>query len=291
LSRGGVASPPSTNGHTPQITLETRVRRLEKRLALTEKAATHAERAADRTGRQLLKLERQLIKQAPALPQIAALTGLRRGHKILDVGCGPGRLTREFVLYLDDDGAYHGLDVRKEVIDDLVVAYGDLPNFHFHHADLSNSTYNKEGGAAATAYRFPLESATFDLVLLRSVFTHLVPAEVENYMTEIGRVLRPGGHAYITYFLLNDQSLPLVRSPEGEMSHPLFRVDRGDHLLTSDDNPAHAVALEEATIRELYARNGMRVVEPIRYGSWPGQQRSYVQKTFRQDVVIAEKQP
>jgi SAM-dependent methyltransferase len=273
----GPATPASANSSIPELALEAKVRQLEKR--------------ADRANRQMRKLERTLIKQAPMLPGIAALTGLTRRHAVLDVGCGPGQLTREFVLYLDDGGSYHGLDVREAIIDQLKLAYGDLPNFHFHHADLSNSTYNHEGGADARAYRFPLESDTIDLVVLRSVFTHLVPDEIENYLTEIGRVLRPGGRAYITYFLLSERSLPIVRTLDGEMAHPLFRVDRGDHLLNSDDNPAHAVAVDEALIRGFYDRNGMRVVEPVRYGSWPGQQKSYVQKACRQDVVVAEKQP
>jgi hypothetical protein len=50
--------------------------------------------------------------------------------------------------------------------------------------------------------------------------------------------------------------------------------------------PEEAVAYEENQIREFYQRHGLRVLEPIRYGSWCGRENglSY------QDMVLAKKE-
>ena len=67
------------------------------------------------------------------------------------------------------------------------------PNFRFQVADIRNKEYNSGERFAASEYEFPYEDASFDFVLLTSVFTHLLPNEVENYLSEIQRVLAPGG--------------------------------------------------------------------------------------------------
>ena len=47
-------------------------------------------------------------------------------------------------------------------------------------------------------------------MLLKSVFTHMLPAAVTTYTSEISRVLKKGGRAVVTYFLLNAESRRFV---------------------------------------------------------------------------------
>ena len=132
--------------------------------------------------------------------------GLRPDQTILDVGCGCAKVARPLVDFLSQDGEYHGIDIGADCIAWCRNAYRRFPNFHFHHADLFSTRYNRNGGSPASRYRFPLERGTVDLVFLGSVFTHLLPAEVENYLRETARVLRPGGRVIATYFILDDVS-------------------------------------------------------------------------------------
>ena len=53
---------------------------------------------------------------------------------------------------------------------------------------------------------FPCADNSFDLVFLTSVFTHMFAGDVENYLSEISRVLKPGGKCLITWFLLDEVS-------------------------------------------------------------------------------------
>ena len=70
-----------------------------------------------------------------------------------------------------------------------------------------------------------------------SVFTHMRRREVANYLSEISRVLKPNGKCYITYFLINEETLgcldKLGDSADGWVNYKFqFEVDGG---LTSDN--------------------------------------------------------
>jgi cyclopropane fatty-acyl-phospholipid synthase-like methyltransferase len=43
------------------------------------------------------------------------------------------------------------------------------------------------------------------VILLKSVFTHLRPAEVENYLKEVARLLKADGRCLAPFFLLNQE--------------------------------------------------------------------------------------
>jgi SAM-dependent methyltransferase len=265
---------------------ERQIRELRKRLRRMESDQNETLKRLAKVEAELRKRERWMQKSLPQLPGIAALSGIAPDHAILDVGCGPGRLTWELVTFLSPAGTYHGIEVQRELVEDLERRFGRLPNFHFHHADLANSEYNLDGKASAETYRFPLDDASIDRVVLRSIVTHLLPAEVENYLAEIARVLRPGGRSYISWFLLDDESRPTVQRTDGDAPHSLFQINHGDYWVRSDDNPAAAVAFEEAWVRDAYERHGMRIIEPIHHGGWSDRPGRFDQ---RQDVVLAER--
>lgn len=211
------------------------------------------------------------------------LGGLQPTDRVLDVGSGIGRMAIPLTGYLKG-GAYEGFDVVEPGVqwcrDRITPRH---PNFRFQLADLHNTLYNPTGPEHASDFRFPYEPASFDFVLLTSVFTHLLPPEVSNYLGEIERVLRPGGRVLMTFFLLNDESAALTP----EVGGPPFSVDRGDHRLVDAADPAEAVAFDERWVREAIGRAGLQLTGPVRYGSWCGRARylSY------QDIVIAHKPP
>jgi len=211
------------------------------------------------------------------------LGGLNPSEHVLDVGCGVGRMAVPLTHYLTS-GSYDGFDVVQSGINWCKKnVTRQFPNFHFQKADIYNKVYNPTGKYRASTYRFPYEDKSFDFVFLTSVFTHMLPKEVENYFMEISRVLKTTGKCLITFFLLNPESINLINtklsSLDFKYKYKGFRVIDKNILET-------AIAYDEELIRALYKKYGLSIIEPIHYGIWCKREHwlSY------QDIIIAMKQ-
>jgi SAM-dependent methyltransferase len=217
-----------------------------------------------------------LIPRAHLLPSAA----------VFDLGCGNGAVARALTRFLSPSGRYEGVDVNATTIAWLQERYQSYPNFRFAHANVYNKVYNSGGQLTAGEYRFPFEDSIFDLVLLKSVFTHMLPVDVHAYMREISRVLRQGGRSVITYFLLNGESRRFIE--RGLDAHRLTFEYAGDPLcrIANPEIPEGVVAHEERRIREYYAEVGCSVLE-LAFGNWCGR----TSLLGHQDLVIAVKEP
>lgn len=206
--------------------------------------------------------------------------GLKPNDKVLDVGCGVGRMAIPLARYLSSEGTYDGFDIVEESIEYCTRTY--LPrfdNFNFHHADILNGHYNPGGKYLSHQYKFPFPDDTFSFAFLTSVFTHMRSHGVENYLNEIQRVLVPGGRCFITYFILNEESEGLIRSNRSRLKF-VFPIDQGKAVQEKD--PEEAVAFDELYVRELYQKSCLSIVEPIRYGSWCGRKT----EVGYQDIIV-----
>ena len=200
---------------------------------------------------------------------------LNHKSRILDIGCGLGRLARPLTKYLDE-GKYYGMDINKDSINWCQTHYASHKNFHFEWMDLYSKFYNPTAVRKASAYKFPLEDNSFDFVMLSSVFTHMILNDVDNYLQEIARLLKPGGRCYITYFLLTPE-LHASFAIQGKY----FPIKGG--FVDDKDVPEKVVFLREDMIRELYAKHNLEI-EKIIYGIWPGRQIA----SGYQDEIIAK---
>ena len=119
---------------------------------------------------------------------------------MLDVGCGTGRMAVPLTGYLSDE-EYEGFDLMPEAIERCQ------------------------------------ENITPDI--LSSTFTHMLPDEVPNYLSEIERVMKPGGRAMITFFLLNRQSLKLIEAGKSAIG---FKYHFGVYRIKEKSTPETAIA-------------------------------------------------
>jgi ubiquinone/menaquinone biosynthesis C-methylase UbiE len=211
------------------------------------------------------------------------LGGLKPDAKVLDIGCGLGRMAIPLTKYLNKDGRYEGMDIMADAIDwcknNITPKHS---NFNFQFSDIFNGAYNHKGQFKGNEYKFPYQDNSFDFVFLTSVFTHMFPEDMENYLGEIQRVLVKGGKCMITFFLFNDEVEKFTQSGKSTID---FKYKYEKYRTNNQNTPEGAIAYDEKFVRGLYEKNGLSMIDPVYYGSWCGRGKflSY------QDIVLAIK--
>ena len=99
-----------------------------------------------------------------------------RGARLLDFGCGPGRWVDVFNEY---GFSYSGVDFSTEML------------------RLARTLHPAANFAAMVGGRIPHPDAAFDLVCSIAVIHHNSYQRQEEVLTEISRVVRPGGFAIL----------------------------------------------------------------------------------------------
>jgi SAM-dependent methyltransferase len=212
---------------------------------------------------------------------------LRPNESVLDVGCGYGRVAVPLARFLTE-GRYAGFDVDAEGIEWCRTNISTRwPNFTFSFVDVYHPVSNPVGTTEARHFTFPFPNEDFDFAFLISVFTHLLPEDVEHYLTEITRVLKPGGRVASTYVLLNDESERLIESGSTRSLFGLrLKHDHGHYRLADEEVPERLVAYRETFLTHLYEKVGLNVRRPFHYGRWSGRDTDLF---MAQDVVVADK--
>lgn len=209
--------------------------------------------------------------------------GLEPNHRVLDLGCGIGRMAVPLTGYLAT-GSYEGLDIVPSGIRWCQKNISSrFPRFHFQIADIHNKQYNPKGKFKPSEYRFPFNDAEFDFVFLISVFSHLLPEDMARYTSEIARVLKPGGKCLITMFLLDDEARRGVAASKSSLQ---FVYELNGCWTTDPVTPETAVAYDVNAIPTLMRRYSL-TADPIQLGGWSGRAKHF---TYA-DIVTATKSP
>jgi SAM-dependent methyltransferase len=200
---------------------------------------------------------------------LSAMTGIERSSRVLDVGCGAGALAIMLKERIGTDGRYLGLDVdracirwcRSHLLDD---------RFDFRHHDYWNATYHPRGGRFRA---WPVKAGGEDIVVLKSVFTHMLPADVEFYVAELKRVMSRNGSGLITAFT--------YESVDGSVRQR-FSHDGGGFRFARSGSPESAIAYPREWLLGVFADHGLAA--EFHPGFWrpeDGPTLSY------QDVIVA----
>jgi SAM-dependent methyltransferase len=119
-------------------------------------------------------------RAAESIREALAAVGVPAGalHRVLDFGCGCGRVTRHWSSQGLD---IHGCDYNRDLVE-----WARL-NLGFAHFEVNR-----------LRPPLPYPDGRFDLVYALSVFTHL-PEELQRpWVEEMRRVLAPGGHLAVS---------------------------------------------------------------------------------------------
>jgi SAM-dependent methyltransferase len=215
---------------------------------------------------------------------------LGSADSVLEIGCGLGRIAFPLRYLLSKTGHYTGFDITAAKIEFLARVFTPAhPNFEFVLADVYNSYYNPTGVVAADAYRFPADDETFDLVFAASVFTHMVPENTAHYFRETARVLKPGGRAVFSFFLLDyfrrEQARPHgFAKPAFDFAHQYGT--HGDAFATVvPENPEQMTAYRSSLVERMASDAGLVMSEPVP-GLWSG---TIERGVAAQDLVVLMK--
>jgi SAM-dependent methyltransferase len=214
--------------------------------------------------------------------QFVSLGGLKPTDRVLDVGCGCGRMAVPLTRVLSS-GSYEGFDIDARAIawcrDEITPRFRA---FRFQAVSLRNTAYRPGGEGDAASFRFPYADGEFDFVFLTSVFTHLLRASQENYVAECARVTRRGGTLFASFFLLTDENRERVVGGNTAVRFPV--ESEGGTRLLSAEFPEAAIAFPEAEVVGRTERLGFRLARPIDHGTWSGAGGSSFQ-----DLLIARR--
>ncbi len=209
--------------------------------------------------------------------------GLKPDDYVLDIGSGIGRMAIPLTNYLSPNARYEGFDIVKKGVDWCKKEItSSFPNFTFTHIDLKNSLYNLSTATEASDFRFPYNDKYFDFAFLISVFTHMLPADVENYFKEISRVLKPEGICFVTFFISTDSLNERTKLNEKFR----FDYDMGNYYLMDKKVPEANVAYKLDYLQEIIRNYGFEL-KSMHLGFWSGRSKS--ESLDFQDILILKK--
>jgi len=208
------------------------------------------------------------LKSAKAEAKRLSDIGLTTDTRILDIGCGQGRLATGLLTNGKKMKYYWGVDVQARSIEWCQKYITKKhPTFQFAHIDVMNARYNQKGKSLDKDFRFPFDDGGFDIIYLFSVFTHMVMEDIKIYLKEFNRLLSPSGKIFFTIFVEKDVA-DMTINPEG------YQEKLG---LKKWSGKLQCVLYDKAFFEFMLHGNGFKIDHTEKTDEW-GQEGIYVSR-------------
>jgi len=158
--------------------------------------------------------------------------GLTAGTRLVDVGCGSGRLAAALSREFGSGIGYLGIDVVPRLLD--------------YAARVSDPSYTFQ---VTTGLGVPVDDGECDMVAFFSVITHLRHEESFRYLRDAARAVGPGG-TVVASFLESERHWSIFQRVVDLMDHPEI------------DEPV-VVFVERSMLVTWAAKLGLEIVEII----------------------------
>ena len=203
------------------------------------------------------------VKSAKAdVQRLADYCQLTSDSRLLEVGCGAGRLPIGLKLTYPTINRYLGLDVNKPRIDWCREHLGEQGKYEFEHVDVENSRYNPGGELGQSDCQIPAASESIDCIYLFSVFSHLFEEDIRDYLQEFRRVLSKNGSVFLTAFVDDKADKAVEENPT--------------HFGPLDwSGPLHCVLYKTSHLNEIFSDCGF-IPTRFEYQTEADQQSLYI---------------
>lgn len=209
--------------------------------------------------------------------------GLGPDSRVLDIGCGLGRVAWPLARELGPNGSYDGFDTMKQYIEWCENGLAlDPQRVRFHWFDIYNSVYNPTGTIDGEHLAFPWKDGAFTLAIATSLFTHLSPQGTVNYLREVARTLERGGRVFASFFVLDNESREVMAKRE---TYPNFTTEVEHGRVADPNSPDVAIAFDADWLHQVFLSCGF-AIEAYRQGRW----RNDAEDELYQDLVVARKE-
>lgn len=191
------------------------------------------------------------------------LARLTPDESILDLGCGCGSMALTLKEFLDG-GRYLGVDIHQPSINwcrrNIQSRYSNFEFLAINPNELSSESQQR--------FSLPYPDGAFDVILVKSVFTHLRATEANIYLSEIARLLSKRGRCLATFFLLNDQQAELKKRGLNAIAFDFGEEPSAQYAY--QNSPQSAVAFCEGFVMDCLRKHKLNLAQPVIYGSWSG---------------------
>ena len=183
---------------------------------------------------------------APLYPEVPADSY----ERVLDFGCGCGRMARRLLQMRRPPSQYLGVDLHPGMVEwcrqNLAPAH---PGFEFVYHAVYSAGLSPDPTLPAAA-PLPAEAEAFTLIEATSVFTHLVEPQAEYYLDEVRRVIAPDGWFASSWFLFERNAFPMLQ-------------DFQNALYINELDLSNAVIFDRTWLVEALSRRGLIVAAAV----------------------------
>lgn len=110
--------------------------------------------------------------------------GPLNGKKILEPGCGTGRLTEVLAQHIGDNGLVVALDISRKMIQEASIRINERSNVRLYLTSLED---------------YPIEENSFDFIICHQVFPHFI--DKYNALSALSKGLKNGCRIIVFHFI------------------------------------------------------------------------------------------